>query len=166
MESLISILNSRSSAKQVQLVQPGFPTHSPCCKSSQIHETNWNFIPRVLFSLSQLLYIGFSHHLNAQSWRGYIVMGVSFKVSKTGTRFRPKPHIQPEAASVDGVSENSRASAASKNEFSTRESEVSEELSQFLFEKLLEKWILKTREIFGFVKVYDFVIILTLLFVG
>ncbi|XVF74276.1 hypothetical protein PTKIN_Ptkin13bG0097200 [Pterospermum kingtungense] len=37
-------------------------------------------------------------------------MGVSFKVSKTGTRFKPKPCLQPEA-SVDAVSENSKDSS-------------------------------------------------------
>ncbi|KAK4269052.1 hypothetical protein QN277_022257 [Acacia crassicarpa] len=49
-------------------------------------------------------------------------MGVSFKVSKTGSRFRPKPLISD--ASEDGVSENSKSSSravASKNEFSRRE---------------------------------------------
>ncbi|KAI9119818.1 hypothetical protein K1719_009207 [Acacia pycnantha] len=49
-------------------------------------------------------------------------MGVSFKVSKTGSRFRPKPLLSE--ASEDGVSENSKSSSrvvASKNEFSRRE---------------------------------------------
>lgn len=37
-------------------------------------------------------------------------MGVSFKVSKTGTRFKPKPCLQSEA-SVDAVPENSKDSS-------------------------------------------------------
>ncbi|KAI4355402.1 hypothetical protein L6164_004181 [Bauhinia variegata] len=50
-------------------------------------------------------------------------MGVSFKVSKTGTRFHPKHLLQSEA-SGDEVSGNSNATfrVASKNEYSTRES--------------------------------------------
>ncbi|XP_028752169.1 protein PHYTOCHROME-DEPENDENT LATE-FLOWERING isoform X2 [Neltuma alba] len=49
-------------------------------------------------------------------------MGVSFKVSKTGSRFRPKPLLSE--ASEDGPLENSKSSSravAFKNEFSRRE---------------------------------------------
>jgi hypothetical protein len=38
-------------------------------------------------------------------------MGVSFKVSRTGTRFRPKPLLQPEVNAIDDVSENSKESS-------------------------------------------------------
>ncbi|KAG7997357.1 hypothetical protein I3843_01G207700 [Carya illinoinensis] len=38
-------------------------------------------------------------------------MGISFKVSKTGTRFRPKPPLQSEVDVVDNVSENSKESS-------------------------------------------------------
>lgn len=52
-------------------------------------------------------------------------MGVSFKVSKTGTRFHPKPVIPPEPA-LDEVSENSKEGSVivSKNDSSTRKLEV------------------------------------------
>ena len=52
-------------------------------------------------------------------------MGVSFKVSKTGTRFRPKPVTLPEPT-VDEPSENSKESSiiGSKNESSKRKLEV------------------------------------------
>ncbi|CAK7356481.1 unnamed protein product [Dovyalis caffra] len=48
-------------------------------------------------------------------------MGVSFKVSKTGTRFRSKPVVQSDTVLGD-VSENSKESSVigSKNEYSTR----------------------------------------------
>ncbi|KAK4838154.1 hypothetical protein QYF36_011489 [Acer negundo] len=38
-------------------------------------------------------------------------MGVSFKVSKTGKRFNPKPALQSETSAVDEVSENSKESS-------------------------------------------------------
>jgi hypothetical protein len=52
-------------------------------------------------------------------------MGVSFKVSKTGTRFRSKPFVQSDTV-LDEVSENSEESSVigSKNESSTRKGEV------------------------------------------
>lgn len=54
-------------------------------------------------------------------------MGVSFKVSKTGTRFRPKPPLQSETSVVDDdVSDTSRSSsrAAPRNESNPRMLEV------------------------------------------
>lgn len=52
-------------------------------------------------------------------------MGVSFKISKTGTRFRPKPIVLPETG-LDELSEGSKESSiiSSKNESSTRKLEV------------------------------------------
>jgi hypothetical protein len=52
-------------------------------------------------------------------------MGVSFKVSKTGTRFRPKPVFQSDTV-PDEVSENFKESSVigSKNESSTRKRQV------------------------------------------
>jgi hypothetical protein len=38
-------------------------------------------------------------------------MGVSFKVSRTGTRFRPKPLLHPEVNAVDDVLVNSKESS-------------------------------------------------------
>lgn len=52
-------------------------------------------------------------------------MVFSFKVSKTGTRFRSKPFVQSDTV-LDEVSENSEESSVigSKNESSTRKGEV------------------------------------------